>query len=77
MFKIRSVKATKPTVPPPEPFFKTTAGIITIVAGCVAVILAIVAVVIWRKRAKRRLVKNAIFIGRFDARFFCNVIVIE
>ena len=75
MFKIRSVKATKPTVPPPEPFFKTTAGIITIVVGCVAVILTIVAVVIWRKRAKKRLVKNAIFIVRFAARFFRNVIV--
>lgn len=54
VFKIRSVKATKPTVPPPEPFFKTTVGIITIVAGCVAVILAVVAVVIWRMRAKKR-----------------------
>jgi len=48
------VKATKPTVPPPIPFFKTTVGIITIVAGCLAVILAIVAVVIWRKRAKKK-----------------------
>lgn len=55
VFNIRTVKATKRTIPPPVPFFKTTVGIISLVFGCFAVLLAIASVVYWKKRAKKRL----------------------
>ena len=61
VFKIRSVKPAVtilPTDPPPPSFFKTTEGIITLVFGCLAVLLAVIAFVLWRKHAKKRYVSK-------------------
>ena len=57
MFNIRTVKATKPTIPSTIPFFKTTVGIVSLVFGCLMVLVAIASVVFWKKRAKKRLVE--------------------
>lgn len=55
VFNIRTVKATKPTIPSPIPFFKTTVGIVSLVFGCLMVLVAIASVVFWKKRAKKRI----------------------
>ena len=79
------MKATKPTIPSPIPLFKTTVGIVSLVFGCLMVLVAIASVVFWKNRAKKRLVeipnfskfintRNFLYLNCFSVIFYANVL---